>query len=238
MALYAIADLHLPLGIDKPMDKFGSAWANYVERLAENWQHTVKPYDTVMIPGDFSWATYLEQSIKDFEFLNNLNGRKIISKGNHDYWWTTMSKLGKFISDFGFENIMFMQNNSYVYDKTALCGTRGWLPPECDKFTENDRKIFDREVLRLELSLKQAQKKIESGECDEIYVFLHYPPMSEKRTDNSLTALLAEYNVKKTIYGHLHGRAHQSAVTGMHNGIEYILASADYLQFMPKKLKD
>ena len=172
MALYAIADLHLPLGIDKPMDKFGSAWANYVERLAENWQHTVKPYDTVMIPGDFSWATYLEQSIKDFEFLNNLNGRKIISKGNHDYWWTTMSKLGKFVSDFGFENIMFMQNNSYVYDKTALCGTRGWLPPECDKFTENDRKIFDREVLRLELSLKQAQKKIESGECDEIYVFL------------------------------------------------------------------
>ena len=123
MALYAIADLHLPLGIDKPMDIFGKKWQNYVERLKENWQRIVKEDDVVVIPGDFSWATYLEEATKDFEFLHSLNGKKLILKGNHDYWWTTKAKLDKFVQEHGFDDIEFIHNNSYMYENTAICGS-------------------------------------------------------------------------------------------------------------------
>ena len=157
MALYAIADLHLPLGIDKPMDIFGSAWENYVERLADNWQSSVKNDDTVILAGDFSWATYLEQSTKDFEYLHSLNGKKILLKGNHDYWWTTMNKLKEFTEKNNFSDITFMQNNSFKYEDIAICGTRGWIHPAWDNFGAEDRKIFDREVLRLELSLNSVK---------------------------------------------------------------------------------
>lgn len=234
MALYAIADLHLPLGVDKPMDIFGNAWKNYVDRLFENWQHTVKADDTVVLPGDFSWAMYLEESQKDFEYLHSLNGTKILAKGNHDYWWTTLNKLKNFIADNGFSDIHFMQNNAFVYKDIVICGTRGWVHPAWDGCTEKDRKIFDRETLRLELSLKEAQKY---GEKD-IYVFTHYPPMSNRAEGNAFTEKLCEYNVKKVIYGHLHGPSHRNGINGVYGGIEYILASADYLQFMPKKIAD
>lgn len=232
MALYAIADLHLPLGIDKPMDVFGSSWNNYVERLSDNWQMIVGENDTVVMPGDFSWATYLEQSYKDFEFLNKLNGRKIISKGNHDYWWTTMNKLKEFVAANNFKNIYFMHNNFFEYEDKIICGTRGWIHPAWDNFTAEDRKIFNREVIRMELSLNNAPQD------REIYAFTHYPPTSVMGESNEFVEVLKKYNVKKAIYGHLHGMAHRNAVSGRHDGIEYQLVSADYLQFCPRKIAD
>ncbi len=232
MSLYAIADLHLPLGIDKPMDIFGKAWENYVERLADNWQTVIKPDDTVVLPGDFSWATYLEQSLRDFEYLHKLNGRKILLKGNHDYWWTTMNKLHEFTAANGFSDIDFLQNNCFMYEDIALCGTRGWIHPAWDNFSAEDRKIFDREVLRLELSLNAAQNP------REIYVFTHYPPMSIAMEDNAFTDMMKKYPVTKCVYGHLHSASHRNAVEGVIDGIEYKLVSGDYVQFNPIKLCD
>lgn len=232
MALYAIADLHLPLGIDKPMDIFGKAWENYVERLEDNWQSNIKDTDIVVLPGDFSWATYLEQSTKDFEFLHKLNGRKILSKGNHDYWWTTMNKMREFTAKNGFDDIDFLQNNSFVYEGIGICGTRGWIHPAWDNFGGEDRKIFDREVLRLELSLKHA------GDLSEIYVFTHYPPMSTALEGNAFTDMMKQYPVTKCIYGHLHSASHRNAVNGVVDGIEYKLVSGDYVGFNPVKIHD
>ncbi len=232
MALYTIADLHLPLGIDKPMDIFGAAWSGYVERLADNWQSKIKTGDTVVMPGDFSWATYLEQSYRDFEFLHKLNGRKILLKGNHDYWWTTLNKLRTFIADNGFSDIDFLHNNSYKYENTAICGTRGWLNPSWESFSDEDEKIFSREAQRLELSIKTA------GECDEITVFTHYPPLSVQREPNAFTDVMKKYGVKKCFYGHLHGPAHKSAVEGIVDGTEYKLVSADYLRFEPMLIRE
>ncbi len=230
MALYTIGDLHLPLGIDKPMDVFGKAWENYVQRLKDNWQALVKKEDTVVIVGDFSWATYLEQSYKDFEFLHSLNGKKILLKGNHDYWWTTKNKLDKFIKDNNFSDIEFLQNNSYVYDGIAICGTRGWLHPAWESFNETDKKIFEREVIRLELSLESA------ADCEEIYVFTHYPPISMQKENNAFRDMMKKYNVKKCFYGHLHAAAHHNAFCGTADGIEYNLVAADYLKFSPMKI--
>lgn len=232
MALYAIADLHLPLGIDKPMDIFGKAWENYVDRLRENWQNTVKEGDTVVLAGDFSWATYLAQSAKDFEYLHKLNGRKILLKGNHDYWWTTMNKLREFMRENDFLDIDFLQNNSFMYGDIAICGTRGWIHPAWDNFSAEDRKIFDREVLRLELSLQSVK------DCKEIYVFTHYPPMSTALEDNEFCAMMKKYPVTKCIYGHLHSAAHRNAVEETVDGIEYKLVSGDYVEFQPIKLCD
>lgn len=232
MALYAIADLHLPLGIDKPMDIFGKAWENYVERLEDNWQSNIKDTDIVVLPGDFSWATYLEQSTKDFEFLHKLNGRKILSKGNHDYWWTTMNKMREFTAKNGFDDIDFLQNNSFVYEGIGICGTRGWIHPAWDNFGGEDRKIFDREVLRLELSLKHA------GDLSEIYVFTHYPPMSTALESNAFTDMMKQYPVTKCIYGHLHSASHRNAVNDVVDGIEYKLVSGDYVGFNPVKIHD
>lgn len=232
MALYTIADLHLPLGIDKPMDIFGKAWENYVERLADNWQSKIADSDIVVLPGDFSWATYLEQSVRDFEYLNKLNGRKILLKGNHDYWWTTMNKLREFMRNNGFDSIDFLQNNSFMYEDIAICGTRGWINPSWDNFAEEDRKIFDREVLRLELSLNSASN------YKEIYVFTHYPPISISQERNEFIDMMKKYPVTKCIYGHLHSASHKNAVEGIVDEIEYKLVSGDYLGFNPIKLHD
>lgn len=231
MALFTIADLHLPLGIDKPMDIFGAAWENYVERLGDNWQSVVGKDDTVVIPGDFSWATYIEQAYKDFDFIHNLNGTKIIVKGNHDYWWTTMSKLNQYISENGFHDISFLQNNCYIYNDIAICGTRGWIHPAWDNAGADDLKLFEREVNRLELSLAAADSR-------EIYVFTHFPPMSDKCESNAFTDTLEKYNVSKCFYGHLHAHSHRNAVNAVVRGIEYRLVAGDYIAFNPLKICD
>lgn len=230
MALYAISDLHLPLGVDKPMDIFGTAWENYVERLYENWQSIIKDDDIVVLPGDFSWATYLEQSKFDFQYLHSLNGQKILLKGNHDYWWSTMNKLQSFVAQEGYEDIRFLHNNAYFYEDIALCGTRGWQFPVGDAVTEEDRKIYAREVQRLEMSFQAA------GNAEEIIAFLHYPPISKNITETKMTEIMKKYGVRKCVYGHLHAAAHKNAVEGIINGIEYILVSCDYQKFMPVKL--
>lgn len=231
MALYAISDLHLPLGVDKPMDIFGRKWENYVERLRENWQSTIKPEDTVVLPGDFSWATYLEESKADFEFLHSLNGRKILLKGNHDYWWTTMNKLNCFIKENGLENIEFLQNNSFEYGDISICGSRGWNTP-MGNMSEEDRKIYEREIGRLELSVKAAKNP------ENIIVFTHFPPILKDYRENELVDFLKTNNIKRCIFGHIHSSGVKNAVEGEVEGILYTLVSCDYREFMPVKIAD
>ena len=228
--IFTIADLHLPLGIDKPMDIFGSRWENYVNRLAQNWQSVVKPDDTVILPGDFSWATYIDEAKADFDYLENLNGRKIILKGNHDYWWTTMSKMNEFLAENGYKSVSFMHNSAFEAEGVSICGTRGWLYPGFSGYTSNDEKYFQREVLRLENSIKMAK-------TDEVYVFTHYPPMSSQCEGNAFTDMMKKYNVRKCFYGHLHGASHANRIPEEYDGIKYYLISSDFLGFMPKCIK-
>lgn len=231
MSIFTMADLHLPLGIDKPMNKFGKQWDNYVERIARQWGAVVRESDTVVIPGDFSWATYIEQAERDFDFIEALPGRKIIIKGNHDYWWTTMTKMNEFLARKDYKTISFLQNNSYTADGVSICGTRGWLYPGWVSFSADDEKYFGREVGRLELSLKAA-------ETDEIYVFTHYPPMSRAGESNEFCEMMKKYNVKRCYYGHLHGYSHANRIPEMMDGIEYHLVSSDYLRFILKLVKE
>ncbi|OPZ89793.1 MAG: Calcineurin-like phosphoesterase [Firmicutes bacterium ADurb.Bin419] len=233
MSIFAISDLHLAISIDKPMDIFGERWYNYMERLEQNWLETVGEKDYVIVPGDISWATYLEQAYEDFCFIDKMPGRKIISKGNHDYWWTTLSKLNKFLCVNEFKSISFMHNNSFDIEGITLCGTRGWKCPGDDGFNEEDRKIFDRELLRLELSLKSAAQNSNDG---HIIVAMHYPPFNSKREPSQFVEIMGKYNVKRCIYGHLHGAGFKSSVVGEVDGINFDLVSADYLNFKPLSL--
>lgn len=234
MALYTISDLHLPLGVDKPMDVFGSEWDNYVYRLRDNWQKTVKPEDYVILGGDFSWATYIEEAEKDFKFLNELNGIKFLLKGNHDYWWTTKKKLDEFILEKNFSDIHFIQNNTYLYKDIALCGSRLWQYPEGTNHTQDNLKIYNREICRLELSLNEAMK----ASPKEIILFTHYPPVTWQNTVNSFTELVSRYPVSECFYGHLHAASQKNAAEGVFNGVKYTLVSCDYMNFMPLKIRN
>lgn len=220
MSIFALSDLHLPLGIDKPMEVFGAAWENYVPRIKKNWEEIVREEDTVLICGDFSWATYLEQSLKDFEFLHALPGRKILSKGNHDYWWSTAAKLEKFKDEHGFEDITFLHNNSVCVQEHSVCAARGWKSPFDRDFTAEDEKIYERELIRLRLSL-------EAGAGKKIIAMLHYPP------GVGFNELLDEFGVEICIYGHLHGKA--AWADRPQNGRD-MLVSADFLEFVPVRL--
>lgn len=233
MSIYVIADLHLSFNTNKPMDIFGNNWINHVKKIKDNWTKKVNNEDTVLIPGDFSWETYLENTYKDFEFLDSLPGRKILLKGNHDYWWTTLSNIQKYLKENNFNTIDILFNNSYEIEDYIIAGTRGW-----DYTKTNDRKIIEREIGRLELSLKDAKNK---SETKDIIVCMHYPPISKNYLENEferkIVYLLKEYNVKKCLYGHLHGTSHAQAITGMIEGIQFELVSADYLDFNLLKIK-
>lgn len=225
MSLFVIADLHLPLGVDKPMDIF-RGWDNYVQRLEENWQTVVKPEDTVVIPGDFCWALKLEESLRDFQFLEKLNGTKILSKGNHDLWWQTMRKNEAFLSDNGINSVKLLFNNCYAYGRYGICGTRGWISENGEPA---DEKVLAREAGRLETSISMA----ESQGLRPI-VFLHYPPVFVYGDNEPMLAVLRRHGIKQCFYGHIHGKdKHAFAVRGMKDGIEYHLVSSDCLQFMP-----
>lgn len=224
MALYAIGDLHLCLGADKPMDIFGGAWIGYMDKLRQGLS-VITPQDTTVLAGDLSWALGLEEAKKDFEFIDSIPGRKIILKGNHDYWWSTAAKFQKFCAENGYSNMHILNNNCFEYAGAAICGTRGWFFEE-EKSGEHDEKVFRRELLRLEASLKSA------AELPKI-VFLHYPPRYRGYECQEILELLKRYNVSRCYYGHLHGASHGLAMEGIWDGVEYRLVSADKLGFQP-----
>ena len=224
MALYAIGDLHLCLGAEKPMDIFGGAWVGYMDKLKEGMT-MIGPEDTTVLLGDLSWALSLEDSKADFAWIHEIPGRKIILKGNHDYWWSTASKFYKFCEENGFSDLFILNNNYYEYEGYAICGTRGWFFEE-ERSGEHDEKVFKRELLRLEASLKAA------GGLPKI-VFLHYPPRYKGYECQEILDILQRYDVRRCFYGHLHGASHGLAQEGIWDGIEFKLVAADKLNFKP-----
>lgn len=225
MAIYVIADLHLSFSQDKPMSIFGENWEGHSEKIKNNWISKVKPEDTVVLPGDFSWAMYLQDTYKDFEYLNSLPGKKLLLKGNHDYWWTTVTNMRNFLEENKFKNIDFIYNNSYLVENKILTGTRGWNLLD----TENSSKMIKRESIRLQLAIEDGIKKY--GDDKEIIAFMHYPPISNTNKKSEFLKILKQYDIKRCYYGHLHGKSHQDAVEGIVDGIEFKLISADYLNF-------
>lgn len=226
MALYVLGDPHLSFRSEKPMDVFGGAWIGYVDKLREGLS-VLRPEDTIVLAGDISWGMSLEEAREDFAFLDSFPGRKLILKGNHDYWWTTANKTYRFWADCGFQTLNLLHNNCYEYGEYALCGTRGWFLDE-DQNGHN-QKVFNRELLRLEASLKAA------GERPKL-VFLHYPPLYQGYRCEEILSLLEQYRVKACYYGHLHGGSHRLALEGIHGSVDYHLAAADYLKFRPLKI--
>ncbi len=226
MALYAIGDPHLSLNSPKSMEVFGGNWVGYVEKLKEGFS-VVQPEDTVVLAGDLSWGMSLQEAEADFAFLNALPGTKVLLKGNHDYWWETASKMTKFFAEHHFDTFHILHNNCFLYGDYALCGTRGWFVDE-EKGAHNE-KMLHREVCRLEASLKAA------GEREKL-VFLHYPPLYQGYRCPEILALLREYGVKRCCYGHLHSQSCRLAVQGERDGTDFSLISADYLNFIPKKI--
>lgn len=226
MSLFAIADTHLSLGTDKPMDSF-PGWNDYVDRIEKNWNKIVTDDDTVVIAGDISWAMNFDELKADFDFIERLNGKKIILKGNHDYWWNTSKKMNDFIESQRYKTISILFNNSYDVDGLSVCGSRGWL---FDVDDEHDEKVLNREVGRLRLSLESAVN-------DEIIVFLHYPPVTTDTKCVEILNLLKEYGIKKCYYGHLHGIAAKKAIDDVVDGIEFRLISCDRLGFVPKLIR-
>ena len=224
MALYAIGDLHLCLGAAKPMDVFGGNWVGYMDALREGLS-VIGQQDTTVLLGDLSWALDIDSAKPDFTFINEIPGRKIILKGNHDYWWSTVAKFNKFCDDNGFTNQFILNNNCYEYENWAICGTRGWFFDQA-RSTDHDEKVFKRELIRLETSLKAA------GERNKM-VFLHYPPLYKGYECREILELLEKYEVRRCFYGHLHGPSHKMAMEGLWNGVEFRLVSADYIGFKP-----
>ena len=224
MALYAIGDLHLCLGAPKPMDVFGGAWVNYMDKLKEGLS-VIGPEDTTVVLGDLSWALDLENAQADFAWINKIPGRKIILKGNHDYWWSTAAKFQKFCVENQFSNMFILNNNFYEYEDWAICGTRGWFFEE-SRSSEHDEKVFKRELLRLETSLRAA------GDRNKM-VFLHYPPRYKGYECQEILDLLQKYGVRRCFYGHLHGPSHKLAMEGVWDSVEFRLTAADYLNFTP-----
>jgi predicted phosphohydrolase len=228
MSLYAIGDLHLSLGTDKPMDVFGREWENYVEKIIEGFKD-ISEDDVCVICGDISWGMNLKEAEEDFLFISRLPGKKIILKGNHDYWWSTAKKAYSFFDEKGINNIEILHNNCFFYGDVAICGTRGWFYEE-EKDSEHDRKIVLRELGRLETSLKAAGDK-------EKLVFLHYPPKYGDYECGEILDLLNKYKVSLCCYGHIHSKGRQMAFEGYYRGVRHVLVSADHLRFRPYHIK-
>ena len=225
MKIFAISDLHLCLSGAKPMDIFGATWENYLDIIKQDWNNRVSDEDYVLMAGDMSWALKLEEATNDLEFLQSLKGHKIIIRGNHDYWWKSISSLRQMLP----KSIYPLQNDAIKIGNVIVAGTRGWNVPEKNKpFTTEDEKLYKREVLRLELSLEFA-KKLKTEEKDEIIAMIHFPPFNSNFEDSEFTNLFEKYGVKKVIYGHLHGKSSRTILNTNKNGIEYFLTSCDKL---------
>lgn len=237
MAIYAIGDLHLSLGTDKPMDIFGGSWDNYVTKIKEGFS-VIGPSDTCVICGDVTWSMSLESSLEDFKFIDSLPGKKIILKGNHDYWWSTASKIKTYFSRHDIRTIEILHNNCFIIDHYAVCGTRGWFYEEEKGVLSiadgaHDRKIMAREIMRLETSLMSA----DAQEVREKICFLHYPPVFRNYICRDLIDIMKKHCVRECWYGHIHGHGHKFAVTGEYEGIMYHMVSADYIDFSPVRVR-
>lgn len=227
MGLFALSDLHLSSTANKPMDVFGDNWINHDKKIKDNWERIISEDDTVLIAGDISWSMKMEDGLDDLKYIHSLPGRKIIVKGNHDYWWSGIKKLNKLYDD-----MEFLQNNFFTYEDYAICGTRGWILKENPNFDVHDEKILRREKIRLQLSIDSACK---SGYKD-IIIMMHYPPFNYFNEDNDFSQLFERYNVRKVIYGHLHGPNWREPLSGNKNDIQYYLTSCDYINFCPIKI--
>ena len=234
MSIFVIGDLHLSFNNPKPMGIFGENWAEHEEKIKNNWIANVKEDDLVILPGDFSWETYLAETKQDFNFINNLPGKKLLLKGNHDYWWTTVTSMRSFLKENNYINIDFLYNNSYKYEDKIICGTRGWTIID----EGENKKLINREIIRLEISLQDGINKY--GADKEIIVFMHYPPITKNKMltgeEAEFVKMMKKYNVKRCYYGHLHGASIADAVEGIVEGIEFKLVSADGLDFKLLKI--
>ncbi len=237
MAIYIIGDLHLSFAENKPMSIFGANWEGHSDKIKADWLAKVKPEDTVILAGDFSWAMYLEDTYLDFMYLNEFPGKKILLKGNHDYWWTTITSMKRYLQEKEIKNVDFLYNNSFLIEDKIITGTRGWSLLDSD----NSQKMIKRESLRLELSMKESLEAY--GEEKERIVVMHYPPVTKATMNNGtiyhpeFIQVMKKYNVKKCFYGHLHGKSHKDAIEGIVDGIHLKLISADYLDFQLYKIE-
>ncbi len=233
MSIYAIADLHLSFapGISKPMDIYGSRWYDHWQRLELNWRSEIKNEDTVIIPGDISWGLKFEEAKYDLDWVAELPGHKVLFKGNHDLWWSGITKLNKL-----YDSMTFVQNGHYYAEGMYICGTRGWITPDNDDFEESDMKIYRREAMRLENSLKSAEAVMQPDET--ILGVLHYPPVSKTSSFSSFQQIFEDHGVKHVIYGHVHGEeGFRNTIMGNHHGTDYQLVSLDYLNCRPLLIK-
>lgn len=224
MRVFAIGDLHLPGGQQKPMNVFGAHWDDHLSRICADWRERVFPEDLVLIPGDISWAMTLDQARGDLANIGALPGKKLLLRGNHDYWWSSIGQVRAALP----EGMYALQNDAFLFGDYLIAGTRGWQTPGSKEFESSDEKIYRRELQRLELSLKDARKKSEHA---PILAMLHFPPFNEQQEDNDFTALLSHYGVTRVLFGHLHGKSVHSAFQGQLDGIWYHLVSCDALGF-------
>lgn len=221
MKIFAISDLHLSINNPKPMDIFGPVWDNYFEKIVADWKAKVSDDDIVLLAGDFSWAMQLEDAVADFKMLETLPGKKIIIRGNHDFWWKSISAVRKILP----EKFYAIQNDAIRFDGVVICGTRGWIVPDgVQPFSAENQKIFDREVIRLELTLKSAAAMRQEG--DELICMMHYPPTNYRREDSAFTNLIKAYEVDAVVYGHLHAKKKQ-ILASERDGVVYYLTSCD-----------
>ena len=241
MSLYTIADLHLSTfdKTNKSMEIFGKSWADYMIRIENNWRHLITEEDTVVIPGDVSWALSLEEAESDLKFLDSLPGKKIIGKGNHDFWWSTMRKHESFFEKHGIKSISFLFNNAHEDKDYIIAGTRGWYNDE-DAVNAPDNadfeKLTNRENLRLRASLEEAKKLQEKSPEKEIIVFMHFPPFWNGKASDGLIEVLKKYGIKRLYFGHIHGN-YTVPPHFEYDGIDMNIISADYLKFTPKHVK-
>lgn len=230
MSIHAVGDLHLSLDsrIEKPMDVFGKEWENHHIRLAEYWKTTVTEEDTVIVAGDISWGLRLEEAKADLDFVASLPGKKVLIKGNHDLWWNSISKLNAM-----YDSMIFLQNSCVKAEGWYICGSRGWICPGNDEFSQDDEKLYKRECGRIKLSLEAAANR----QAQNIIVAMHYPPTNDKLQPSAFTKMYQEAGVKKVVYGHLHGKSNfRRGLQGHFCGADYQLVSLDYLECQLKKL--
>lgn len=237
MALYTLADLHLSCSVDKPMDKFGSRWTDHTSKIRRRWTALITDNDTVVVPGDISWGMNLEEAAEDFRFIESLPGKKLLGKGNHDFWWTSASKMKKFLADIDVSSVEFLHNNAHTAGGFLISGSRGWFIEEKQQnmiFSTDYDKLVNREVMRLELSLMEA-KKLRTDRNEEILVFLHFPPVFGDFVCRPLIDIMKKYDVKRCFFGHIHGKYNLPRET-VYDGITLSLISADFLDFVPQRV--